>query len=183
MKIQRTLQDAAGVKVTFKDGASYEFMPLNDFIATVENPEHAARFLSIPEGYREVLTAPAAAPPSPPALVEPPAADPVAEAAAAEAERLAAEQEAQKLAQETALEASRIAAEEAAAQAQSAADQAKSADEQTTPSPEPEGAKALANLTDEELRAAFLAEVGRKAGNRAGRDTMIAQIEATRAAA
>lgn len=54
MLIERILSAPGGTVVTFK-GTRYHFKPVEDggpHIAEVTNPEHIARFMDIPEGYR-----------------------------------------------------------------------------------------------------------------------------------
>lgn len=97
-------------------GVQYHFRPSPEHagahVAVVDHPEHAARFLSISEGYRAVPERKAAKPaPQGPATID----------ASAEADRLAADAEAAVQAEREAYRAAQQAAAEAAAKAAIAA--------------------------------------------------------------
>lgn len=111
MKIECILLRDGGTRAEV-GGVHYHFRPSPEHggahVAEVDDPDHAARFLSITEGYRAL---PGAETPQP-ALQEPVTID-----ASAEADRLAAEAEAAVQAERDAHMAAQQAAAEAAAKA------------------------------------------------------------------
>lgn len=166
MKIECILMREGG---TFAEigGVTYHFALSAEHggrhVATVDNPVHAARFMSIPEGYRPL-------PGSEPAAV--PVESPDAAAAHAEAERLATEQaaaiEAQQRKAEEAHRAAVAAAEDAllAAAAKALTDAPPPAEQPAQPAPD------LATMTREEMVDLHDARFGRKPHHRLSDDKL-----------
>lgn len=152
MLIERILSAPGGTVVTFK-GARYHFKPVEDggpHIAEVTNPEHIARFMDIPEGYR----------------VHGEAEDDDAPAPRAEG-----------VLGGTGLSDG---ADTLSGGADGADSPPGGQDPGPDPERPPVPEIPLAEQTDEQLRATFEAVIGRKPHGKASRETLVAQIEAAR---
>lgn len=187
MLIERLLRDKDGTEVRMSGGKIYHFKPRADgaHVAFVDDEEHAKRLLSITEGYRRAEeVAPG---------VNASAADQTlssANAGAQESNIVAVPVLATPTTPEAALELLvRLEAIDPELAAMTAwphlfptapfGDATPPAD-QDQGSNEPGAAPPEAEISDEALRAEFEKFVGRKPSPRAGRDTMIAQIEAAK---
>ncbi|TNE66836.1 MAG: hypothetical protein EP336_09475 [Rhodobacteraceae bacterium] len=155
MLIERILKEPGGARITFKDGAAYHFKPRESdgaHVAEVTDEGHVSRLLAIREGYRVASGADLDVPPG----------QTIVETITGEAQTNVTGQEPQS-------------SDGATAQEDNGALQPTMGAVNNDDDP------ALEAQSDEKLREIFEAEVGRKPHTKAGRDTMIAQIEAARA--
>lgn len=157
--IESLIKRAGGSKIPM-GGATYHFAPDDHgrHVATISDPDHIARFLQISEGFRMLaaVAVPAAAPAAPAAPV------------GVVAQQPAPAQPAQLNGPAEAVTAPSPAPATPAPSVQDRQDAG-----MTT--------KPLQEMTDEELRVVFKAEIGRAPSPKSKMETMIAQIEAIRA--
>lgn len=160
MNIERILKDQGGTTVALPDGTEYHFKPAEPGAPHIANVReaHVRLFLAHPEAYRlvEGQSAPAAPVEPPPAPA--PSAPPPAQTVAPSAAPVATVQQA-------------LGSAPAAPAAPAA------------PVEPPASAGDLSAMSDDDLRAEFERSIGRKPSPRAGRDTMISQIETARTSA
>lgn len=198
MLIERLNPDPGKTEITFPGGVVYTFLPRTDGkqVAEVADPDHAERMLSIPEGFRradgdaapqlvkltgdQIVIAPAAAPAAP--AIKPPQ---TPEEAIALMTALQAEEP--DYAAEVAWPDLFPRDDDAdpdldPTDTTEPADPTEGTDTDTPPG-DATTAQGWDAVGDAELRDMFEKEVGRKPHHKAGRDTLIAQIETARAGA
>jgi ribosomal protein L12E/L44/L45/RPP1/RPP2 len=168
VKIECILKRAGGTKVTL-GGTRYHFLADDQdrHVAEVENEAHQRVFLNIPEGYRSLEAVPVPVVTQEEALATLAAAYPGVDVAALLASAAAAPA------------APEATAPEATAPEATAADAAQTGTKGGDAA-NADGANELNALSDDELRALFEKEVGRKPNAKATADTLIAQILAAR---